>query len=59
METKRVDSFPELHAARYQQHSPCAIRIVFTGTTALLHSTGYELHYPDYRAGYRQVLGAM
>jgi nucleoside-diphosphate-sugar epimerase len=28
-------------------------------SNALLHSTGYELHYPDYRAGYRQVLGTL
>jgi nucleoside-diphosphate-sugar epimerase len=27
-------------------------------SNALLHSTGYEMHYPDYRAGYRQVLCA-
>jgi nucleoside-diphosphate-sugar epimerase len=26
-------------------------------SNALLHSTGYKLHYPDYRAGYRQILG--
>ena len=27
-------------------------------SNALLHSTGYELRYPHYRAGYRHVLGS-
>lgn len=27
-------------------------------SNALLHSSGYELHYPDYRAGYGHVLNA-
>ena len=26
-------------------------------SNALLHSTGYELRYPDYRTGYRHILG--